>query len=202
MTEPRVRRAKGEERIAEVLLAAEDLLTRRGAEGVSLRDVADAVGHQRRQPAVLLSDARRAARCGVRAAHKDVQRGARRAPRAGRRSRVIELEVADRLLARCAAHRIAELLLVSVGDQRRTTSGPGRSWTGCTPRRTMMAGWLREIHPKLSRGMRCAGRRRSPASSRDPGCSSATDASRGADLKSLQTEIRFTAMSVIDRPAH
>ncbi len=44
MTEPRVRRAKGEERVAEVLRAAEELLTRRGAEGVSLRDVADQVG--------------------------------------------------------------------------------------------------------------------------------------------------------------
>ncbi len=44
MGEPRVRRAKGAERIAEVLAAAEALLGRRGVEGMSLRAVADEVG--------------------------------------------------------------------------------------------------------------------------------------------------------------
>lgn len=38
------RRAKGARRIDELLTAAEDLLTRRGLEGLSLRAVADAVG--------------------------------------------------------------------------------------------------------------------------------------------------------------
>ncbi len=200
MTEPRVRRAKGEERIAEVLLAAEDLLTRRGAEGVSLRDVADAVG---------ISVGNLQYYFPTRAALLDAVFERHTKMFSEDLEALIEPvdEPRDRLELLIdywlgVQHTESQsffwyLWAISAHDDR-AREIMERVYTAPT----MMAGWLREIHPKLSKGD--AMRRAATISSLIEGSGLFVGFGRQPrrDLKSLQTEIRFTAMSVVDRLAH
>jgi AcrR family transcriptional regulator len=200
VTEPRVRRAKGEERIAEVLSAAEDLLTRRGAEGVSLRDVADAVG---------ISVGNLQYYFPTRAALLDAV--------FERHTKMFSEEL-DALLAPVENPRDKlEVLIdywlgvqhtesqsffwylwaISAHDER-AQEIMDRVYTAPS----MMAGWLREIHPKLSQGD--AMRRAGTICSLIEGSGLFVGYGRTPtrDMKSLQKEIRFTAMSVVDRRVH
>jgi AcrR family transcriptional regulator len=200
VTEPRVRRAKGEERIAEVLLAAEDLLTRRGAEGVSLRDVADQVG---------ISVGNLQYYFPTRAALLDAV--------FERHTKTFEEQLAA-LLESVDEPREQMDVLVDFWLAVQHTQSQSFFWYlwaisahderareimdrvyGVLPK--LMAGWLREIHPKLGRGDSM--RRAATITSLIEGSGLFVGYGRTPqrDLTSLQTEIRTTVMSIVDRPA-
>jgi AcrR family transcriptional regulator len=200
VTEPRVRRAKGAERIEKVLLAAEDLLTRRGAEGVSLRDVADQVG---------ISVGNLQYYFPTRAALLDAV--------FDRHADIFRDEFAE-LSADIEDPRELLQLLVDywLGTQHSSTQGLFWYLSAISPhderaREIMdrvygtlpaqMAKWLREMHPQLSRGD--ALRRGAAIASIIEGSGLFVGFGRTPqrDLKSLQQEIRFSAMAIADRPA-
>jgi len=199
VTEPRTRRAKGEERIAGVLLAAEDLLTQRGAEGVSLRDVADRVG---------ISVGNLQYYFPTRAALLDAM--------FERHTKIFE----DELIARAAGvddprQRLELLIDYWLGVQH--TRGQSFFWYlwatsahderarqimdrvyGALPKQ--MGQWLREIHPALTRGESL--RRAAAIASLIEGSGLFVGYGRTSqrELKTLPAEIRVDAMAIVDRP--
>jgi AcrR family transcriptional regulator len=200
VTEPRARRAKGEDRIQKVLLAAEDLLTRRGAEGVSLRDVAEQVGISVGNLQYYFPT-RAALLDAVFDHHADIFRD--------------EFAV---LAERVDGPRELLETLVDywLGTQHSRTQGLFWYLSAISPHDdrareimdrvygelpTQMAQWLREIHPTLSRGD--ALRRAASIASLIEGSGLFVGYGRTPhrDLKTLQKEIRFNAMAIADRPA-
>jgi AcrR family transcriptional regulator len=200
VTEPRVRRAKGEDRIQKVLLAAEDLLTRRGAEGVSLRDVADQVG---------ISVGNLQYYFPTRAALLDAV--------FDRHAEVFRDEFAALTATVEEPRELLEALVdYWLGTQHLQTQSLFWSLSAASPyddraREIMdrvygelpkkMADWLQEMHPRLSRGD--ALRRAAAIASLIEGSGLFVGYGRTPhrDLRSLQKEIRFSAMTIADRPA-
>jgi AcrR family transcriptional regulator len=199
VSEPRVRRAKGEERVEEVLRAAEELLTRRGAEGVSLRDVADQVG---------ISVGNLQYYFPTRADLLDA---------VFERQREIFTEEFEALSARTEDPREKLEVLVDYWLGVQHTEGQSFFWYlwaasphderaraimdriyGTLP--PEMAGWMRQIHPKLTPSE--ALRRAAVIGSLIEGSGLFVGYGRTPQraLKSLQSDVRTIVMEIIDRP--
>jgi AcrR family transcriptional regulator len=198
VSEPRVRRAKGAERIAEVLAAAEALLGRRGVEGMSLRAVADEVGISVGNLQYYFPT--RAALLDAVFEHQAGMFNEEFAaiviptdePRAQFESLV------DYWLG--VQHTLGQSLFwhlwaISPHDEtaRKIMDRIYRATA------TQMSGWLREIHPALSRGE--AVRRAAAITTLIEGSGLFVGYGRKPrrELVTLQTEIRLDVFAIVDR---